>query len=131
MIDRRSQQRNLCSDIIELSWKDDDGWPHRTKAILEDISTLGACVQIEANLPVGSEVALRLNEAGFPAKVRYCTLINGSYFVGIEFAEGCGWMPGVSDPQHLLQLPPIRSAQATLKSGNQLFSLVHEPHTFK
>jgi hypothetical protein len=107
MSEKRAQQRNLCSDIVELFWNDRSGWPHRAKALLEDISTSGACVQTDARIPVNVELALRLGESGFPAIVRYCTLIDGSYFVGVEFAEGSGWTPGEPDPEHILLLPAV------------------------
>jgi hypothetical protein len=105
MSEKRRQQRNLCSDIVELFWNDRLGWPHRAKALLEDITPEGACVQTDVKIPVDAELSLRLGEKGFPATVRYCTLISGGYFVGVEFAEGSGWVPGHPDPQHILRWP--------------------------
>ena len=91
MSERRSIQRNLCSDLVELFWSDRLGWPHRAKAVLEDISPAGACLQVETLIPVKAELALRLGELGLPATVKYCTLIDGSYFIGVEFSPGRGW----------------------------------------
>jgi hypothetical protein len=116
MNEMRSERRNLCSDIVELFWNDRLGWPHRAKANLEDISTAGACVQTDAKIPVNSEIAMRLREAGFPGKVRYCTLVGGSYFVGVEFAEGSGWSPGNPDPKHILRLSVLEEDTAVMRA---------------
>lgn len=114
MSEKRAHQRNLCSDIVELFWSDRLGWPHRAKAILEDISRTGACVQIDLPIPVNAELAFRLDDTGFPGKVRYCTLIGGSYFVGIEFTPGIGWSPGRPDPEHIFHWPPFNDLPARL-----------------
>jgi hypothetical protein len=105
MSERRAKQRNLCSDIVELFWSDQLGWPHRAKAVLEDISPTGACVQIEGLIPVHTQLALRLGESGLPGRVRYCTLIGGNYFVGIEFAFGTRWSADDYQPKHILLWP--------------------------
>ena len=124
MSERRAKQRNLCSDIVELFWSDPLGWPHRTKAVLEDISATGACVQIEGSIAVTTQLALRLGESGLPGKVRYCTLIGGSYFVGIEFAPGTRWAPEDFYPKHILHWPASSSTHedetATLQMSESL-----------
>jgi hypothetical protein len=114
MSERRANQRSLCSEIVELFWSDGLGWPHRAKAILEDISPQGACLQTEAILPIHAEVALKLGEIGLPGAVRYCTLIGGSYFVGVEFAEGRGWSREQYGPEHLLSWLMWEHERATL-----------------
>jgi hypothetical protein len=115
MNERRTGQRNLCSDIVELFWSDKAGWPHRIKAILEDISAPGACVQTESAIPVNTELAVRTGELGLPGHVRYCTLIGGSYFVGVEFTAGTRWMPEDYSPKHILHWPPQLHEHATLE----------------
>jgi hypothetical protein len=105
MIERRETRRNLCSDIVELFWSDRLGWPHRAKAVLEDISQTGACVQTEDPIPLGAELALRLGELGLPGRIRYCTLIGGSYFVGIQFLDGMRWAPEDYNPACILNWP--------------------------
>jgi hypothetical protein len=115
MRERRTRPRNLCSDIVELFWNDRLGWPHRAKAILEDISVTGACVQTETSIPVDTELALRMGELGFPGNVRYCTLIGGSYFVGVEFLAGTQWMADEYKPKHILMWPTPEIERATLE----------------
>ena len=105
MKERRTKQRNLCSDIVEIFWSNHLGWPSRTKAVLEDISPTGACLQIEIPVLVGTEVALRLGDLGFPGQVKYCTLIGGGYFVGLEFSSGQRWTKEEFDPEYILELP--------------------------
>jgi hypothetical protein len=115
MSERRSKQRNLCSDLVELFWSDRLGWPHRAEAVLEDISPTGACVQVESVVPVNAELALRLGQLGLPAIVRYCTLVDGSYFVGIEFSPEKGWSPEEYDPKHILLWPSSEEERDTLE----------------
>jgi hypothetical protein len=115
MSERRSKQRNLCSDLVELFWSDRLGWPHRARAVLEDISPTGACVQVETIIPVNEELALRLGELGLPAIVRYCTLIDGSYFVGVEFSSEKGWSPEEYNPKHILRWPTLEEERDTLE----------------
>jgi PilZ domain len=104
MLNRRSSHRNLCSDIVKLSWNDELGWPARTHAVIEDISGNGACLQCEISIPVGSAITLQLNDSGFEALVRYCTLIDHGYFVGVEFVQTSRWTPdGAVRPKHLLE----------------------------
>jgi len=114
MIEWRAHRRNLCSDIVELFWSDGLGWPHRTRAILEDISVGGACLQTDAKLAVNADVAIRLRESGYAGQVRYCTLVGGNYFVGIEFIDGSSWMPGNCDPKHMLGFSLSEEETATL-----------------
>ncbi len=113
MLDRRNITRNLCSDIVELSWDNSFGWSQHTKGVLEDISNVGACIQTEITIPLGVDISLRLREMALEAKVCYCTLIGGGFFVGVEF-EGEGWKPGVSGPRHLLSLRKDKNDTATL-----------------
>jgi hypothetical protein len=103
MLNRRNNPRNLCSDIVELSWSDESGWPFRTHAVIEDIADSGACLQSEIQIPVGADISIQLGSTGFEAQVRYCTLIDHGYFVGVEFVQGSRWSPGVGTPKHLLQ----------------------------
>jgi hypothetical protein len=115
MSERRSKQRNLCSDLVELFWSDRLGWPHRANAVLEDISPTGACVQVETIIPVNAELALRLGELGLPAIVKYCTLIDGSYFVGVEFSSEKGWSPEEYNPKHILRWPTLEEERDRLE----------------
>lgn len=103
MVNRRNHTRNLCSDIVELFWNDESGWPFHTHAVIEDISGEGACLQSEIRIPVGADIAIQLGESGFEGKVRYCTLIDHGYFLGVEFVEGSKWVPGIAGPKHLLE----------------------------
>ena len=104
MRDRRTKVRNLCSDIVELFWKDSFGRHYWTKGVLEDVTNIGACVQTESAIPLQVDVEFRLRDTAAAARICYCTLIDGGYFVGMKFSQGQIWS-GVSGPQHLLTLP--------------------------
>lgn len=101
MDDRRTNPRNLCSDIVELFWEDEGGWPVRTHAVIEDISSDGACLQSEISIAYGTCLDIRMGESRFEGRVCYCTLVDHSYFMGVRFLPAIHWVPGVDDPLHL------------------------------
>lgn len=110
MQERRSEIRLLCADLVEVHWKDASGKSHRTSALLEDISVSGACLQMEAPMPVGARVcwsgpaargkARRSKE--FVGVVRYCEYQEIGYYLGVEFESTSKWSRRKYRPRHLL-----------------------------
>ena len=113
MSERRLDARLLCADLVDLEWTDAQGKLRKEKALLEDISALGLCLQTENALPEGSQVVVNLN--GVPAEliVRYCDWREIGYFAGLTFAPGSQWSMEDFSPRHLtdpLIVPPRESA---------------------
>jgi len=107
MEDRRSEVRMLCADVVDVRWIDGAGKSHSTTGLLEDISSSGACLQLEGAAPLGADICWRSEDHEFQGKVRYCVYREIGYFVGVEFAPGLTWSPGTFEPQHLLDLKKL------------------------
>ena len=104
MPERRTEIRMLCADVVELCWRDATGEDRRTMALLEDISTSGACLQLENSIPPAVEVRWRSPKQEFTGMVRYCVYREIGYFVGVEFGPSSRWTKKAFKPQHLLDL---------------------------
>jgi hypothetical protein len=107
MQERRTEVRMLCADMLEVCWKDQTGREKTGTGLLEDISPSGACLQMEAPIPLGS--AIRWQAAGhdFSGSVRYCVYREIGYFVGVEFVADSRWSKKAYRPQHLLDLKKL------------------------
>lgn len=103
-MERRSELRLLCADMIEVRWIDRWGHTRQTAALLEDISASGACIQFEVAIPLGSQVRILCAKGALEGTVRYCVYREIGYFVGVQFAEGSRWSREDFEPQHLLDL---------------------------
>jgi hypothetical protein len=101
MLDRRFEVRLLCADVVEVHWKT-NGRNHHCTAGLEDISPSGACLQLERPVPPLTKVRIRHEGGELTGTVKYCTLRDIGYFLGVEFEPGCRWSEGSFRPRHLL-----------------------------
>lgn len=125
MTERRYESRFLCADLVMVEWTAGDGLAgnvdgagsRTVEAVLEDISALGACVQVEERIPLGARVSISAisaisgASARFSGLVSYCVYRDYGYFVGLIFSNDTRWSSGVFEPRHLtnleaLKLPP-------------------------
>jgi len=107
----------LCADMVEIRWKDRSGRQRKATALLEDISSHGACLQLESPMPLGVEVAWDSPKQFFAGYVRYCVYREIGYFVGVEFSRSSRWTKQAYAPQHLLDLEQlVAQAKKKLKS---------------
>jgi hypothetical protein len=109
MNERRLDARYMCADMVTVEWR--FGYrlngrenPRRLEAVLEDISSLGACVQVEEVIPIGSLISISTQRSHFLGEVSYCVFRDYGYFVGIRFADETRWSVGKFSPQHLTDL---------------------------
>jgi hypothetical protein len=107
MDERRSEVRLLCADMVDVRWKNRTGREQRTTAILEDISSSGACLQVEEAIPLGVEIRWYQPKQEFQGYVRYCVYREIGYFVGVEFDASFKWSKKAFKPQHLLDLQSL------------------------
>ena len=108
MLDRRFELRMLCADVVELHWKV-SGRNRSCNAGLEDISPSGACLQLEKPLPLRTTVRIRHSSGELTGVVKYCTLRDIGYYLGVEFEEGSRWSQGSFHPRHLVNPRTLRS----------------------
>jgi hypothetical protein len=106
--DRRLEGRFLCADLVRLTWRKGDCL-HDVEAVLEDISPVGACVQVEEEIPIGASITLSAGSKTLSGLVSYCAYRDYGYFVGIRFSDETHWSSSVFLPQHLLSLQGLAS----------------------
>jgi len=58
MLDRRTEPRLLCADVVELEWTDKSGRTRHCAANLEDISPSGLGLQVERSVPLLATVRI-------------------------------------------------------------------------
>jgi len=102
MRERRSELRMMCADMVEVCWNERSGRLRHATALLEDISTSGACLQLEGPIPLGVEIRWMSPRQEFKGHVRYCVYREIGYFAGVEFEPQSRWSKKNFRPQHLL-----------------------------
>ncbi len=118
MQDKRTDNRLLCAELVELVWHPESGKERRSVANLEDISLSGACVQLEREIRPGTLIAINYGDGELLGTVRYCVYREVGYFLGIELNEGSRWSSQHYKPQHLLD-PRELVEQAVLRVSSQ------------
>ena len=109
----------LCADMVEVRWRERSGKQCQATALLEDISPLGACLQLEAPVPLGVEIAWDAPNQFFAGYVRYCVYREIGYFVGVEFGISTRWSKRSYKPQHLLDLERLAAAARKYAAGGK------------
>jgi len=107
MQERRTENRMLCADMVEVCWNNQAGRKKTATGLLEDISPSGACLQMEAPVGLGTAIRWSCADREFKGKVRYCVYREIGYFVGVEFGADSRWSKKVFRPQHLLDLKKL------------------------
>lgn len=112
MEDRRAHVRMLCSDMVEVFYRDETGHPRRALANLEDISISGVCLQVDKPIPLDTTVHINHPKGVLEGSVRYCLFQEIGYFLGVQLSPGCRWSPEAYRPQHLLDLRALVELRA-------------------
>jgi hypothetical protein len=112
MIERRLESRLLCADLVTVDWLPpvsavQDNF-RTVEAVLEDISALGACVQVEVPIPPGAAISISVRSTRFSGLVSYCVYRDEGYFVGIRFSKETKWSSRIFEPRHLTNLEALR-----------------------
>ena len=116
MNERRMESRFLCADLVKVSWFVAEGEARAVEAVLEDISHVGGSVQVEEEIPLGTEIQLTIGDWTFDGEVCYCTYRDYGYFVGIRFSDDTVWSSDQVAPQHLVNLQAL-SGQSFVRNG--------------
>ena len=102
MLDRRTEPRLLCADLVEINWADKNGRTRRCPANLEDISRSGLGLQVEHPGPLLTTVLISHEQGELVGKVKSCVLRRSGYLLGVELEQGFRWSPSSFRPRHLL-----------------------------
>lgn len=107
MENRRLEGRYLCADLVRLDWIAGEDNFRSEQAVLEDISAMGACVQLEEPVPAGSIMMLTVETTPFYGYSLYCTFRDEGYFVGLRFSNDTMWSSDIVRPRHLTNLQQL------------------------
>ncbi len=105
-VERRLEGRLLCADMVRVT-RIEGGRLRNMEAVLEDISPVGACVQVDEQIPLGVEVVLTAGKKGLSGVVSHCVFRDYGFFVGIHFLAETQWSCGVFVPDHLTNLQAL------------------------
>lgn len=94
----------LCAELVTVRWSDRTGRPHKATALLEDISTSGACLQFETAVPVGSSLRFSSGKRALDGRAIYCVYREIGYFVGVQLNADSKWSKRDFTPEHMLDL---------------------------
>ena len=119
MTETRAHARMLCSDLVEVFYRDETGHPRRAMANLEDISLSGICIQVDKPIPLDTVVHISHRKGTFQGNVRYCLFREIGYFLGVQLAPDCQWSPDTYRPQHLLDLRTLVEPEAEGAAKNE------------
>lgn len=108
---KRKEERSMCADLLKVRWRNDAGALRNEFGTLEDISSSGACVQLEEPVTPGTRLTLIYPDGKFRGSAKYCIAQGTIYLVGIEFDPDCRWSLSEYKPSHLLQfrLAPVKA----------------------
>ena len=101
----------MCADVVEASWTDKYGHVQTAKALLENISPSGACLQFEVPVPAGVKLRFSGPKQEFVGEVRYCSYEEIGYFVGVQLEPQSHWSRNAFKPRHLLDLQALASGK--------------------
>lgn len=109
----------MCADMVAVRWKDERGVEQEASALLDDISTSGACLNLDSPLPLDTSVVIEYRKGRFEGSVCYCFFREIGYYVGVHFKPATQWSPQQYRPRHLLDLKKLllRRTAAKLKSA--------------
>ena len=119
MLDRRSETRLMCADMVEVEWQEDTGEVRTCTGLLEDISPSGACLQLDSPLALDKTLVIRYRKGRLEGSVCYCFFKEIGYWVGVRFSSRKKWSSKDFRPRHLLDprkllaraTPPRRTVQ--------------------
>jgi hypothetical protein len=102
MSERRNNDRLLCAELVQVTYRDASGLTRRTVANLEDISFCGLCLQLEAGIPEDTRIVIQYGDGEIQGTVRHCLFRSEGYFLGVEFNDDYRWSTMDFLPKHLL-----------------------------
>src|SRR5437660_589556 len=104
MNEKRAAGRYLCADLVRVDWLEGEDDFHTEEAVLEDISALGACVEMERELKPGAMIMITIGGKPFSGYVSHCNFRDYGYFVGMRFSAHTPWSRRLVTPKHLTSL---------------------------
>ena len=104
MLQRRSEPRFLCADLVKIKVHGGANSPKAAIANLEDISPSGACLQLDQAILEGTDIEILCHRCSLRGKVKYCRFDQTGYNVGVQFDQPKSWNLKRFEPRHFLAL---------------------------
>jgi len=104
MLQKRSEARFLCADLVKIQINTGRRRIQETVANLEDISPSGACLQLETAVQEGADIRILCSRCRLRGKVKYCQFTETGYRVGVEFHKPKSWTLRRFEPRHFLDI---------------------------
>jgi hypothetical protein len=104
MEQKRKETRSMCADLLKVRWRTQSGIQRNEFGTLEDISSTGACIQLEEPIHPGTRLTLFYPDGKYRGRVKYCIAQGNIFLVGMEFDADSHWSVTDFKPSHLLQL---------------------------
>jgi hypothetical protein len=101
----------MCADMVDVQWTDEAGQACNCTGLLEDISSHGACLQLDNPLPLGTELDIEYHKGRLAGMVEYCYFCEIGYWVGVQFGPKTKWTQKRFRPRHLLDLKKLLTAK--------------------
>jgi hypothetical protein len=70
--------------MVEVSWEDQNGTIHTTRARIENKSSGGACIRLNKKVAVGTQLRIEGQWEKFAGEARYCRQDGRDYLLGIQ-----------------------------------------------
>lgn len=118
-IERRSEPRLWCSDLVHVSLKQNGRWKRVGVGILEDISPSGACVQVDDPVVKGSQIRIQADQWKVEGEVRYCVYREIGYYIGVHLDENSKWSKEMFRPKHLMDPSKVATRKRTKGDSNK------------
>lgn len=99
----------MCAHLVALRPSAPGGFRRGMTGVLEDISSSGACLQVDTPVTTGAPMTLVIGRHAFPGTVRYCIFRETGYFIGLQFDSGIRWSREQVVPEHLLDPSEIKA----------------------
>ena len=96
----RPNQRVLCLDMFEVSWRS-GRTQSLASAILVEIGDLGGLLQTNVEIPAGKRLSMALPDGGISATVSSCKRDDFGYLVEISVDADADWFRGSYRPPYL------------------------------
>lgn len=103
--ERREHRRDLCSELVEIGFEEQQGSTVTSTGLLEDVSVEGLCISMSLPLSVGARVRVRADGFDGRAQVRRCEVREDDFLVALQLDPSSKWDPVAWKPAHLLKIP--------------------------
>lgn len=102
MQEAKTQSKFLCSELVSLTWKDEEGLDLAIIGDLEAISPSEAWLQTDCPITELTLVTIGYGSGSLKGVVRACVSEDQSFGLRVELDTGTSWSLRRYNPKHLL-----------------------------